>query len=172
MRSVLYPLLLSVCTSLMAQGAQESIDETPYRKTVEGFSAGFWLTKEESFFSDWDNSAPPELEVAREARRNEPLYTVVLFNNPGRTSEGRAEVTLDLILKYEDGSTTLELEDISCWSGSLGGEPRMLHLCPSYLALTMEAADPLGEYTARIVVRDHVKDVELELERQYILRKE
>jgi hypothetical protein len=138
---------------------------------TNGFGIQFALTEDESFFDNWDTPAPPHLRPISVARREVPIYTVVVFAGAGLRKEGTAAVTFDAIARKPDGSIYGEQKDIIGAQGVIDPSPKVLHLVQQYFAIRIEPKDPAGTYTVEVIVTDHVKKLQLRAVRKFTVEK-
>ena len=137
--------------------------DTPNMKSKNGFGAQLHLTQSAQFFDDWNKSGTPNLKTVEKVRRNVPLFSVILFVDPGTDSKGSADVTYDIVIRKPDGGIYGAQKGFVCLKGKDVGPAHSLHLAKERMGIQIDSQDPSGTYTVEIVVHDHMKKVELPL---------
>ncbi len=138
------------------------IADTDNVKAKDGFGAQLFLTESEKFFDDWNKPETPIISRVQKVRRNVPIYTVIVFADPGVDSAKRAKVNCHAIVRKPDGSVYGKL-DLVVWNGDYVVPPRNLQLAKDRIGIRIEPTDPAGMYTVEATVRDEIKKVELPL---------
>jgi hypothetical protein len=136
---------------------------TPGMKSKNGFGAALFLTENARIFEDWNKPETPKLTPVEKARRNIPIFTVILFTEPGTNTSGDANVTGDIIVRRPDGGIYGEQRNTVLWKHKYVAHSRGTQLSEGYLAIRIEPKDPAGTYTVEVIVRDHIKNVALTL---------
>ena len=149
----------------------KSAADTENRKSEKDFGAQLLLTEDEKFFNDWNKPETPNVSLADRARRNIPLFTVLIFSNPGLDKTESADVTADTTVSKPDGTVYAEHKDMVCWKGSYVAAPFSLQLSKSRLGIRIEPQDPAGTYSVEVAVHDNIKKVELKLHKTFIVEK-
>ncbi len=164
-------LLLTVSLTFVPLQAQpsdtwrkdgEPMADTDNAKSKDGFGAQLFLTESAEFFDDWNKPETPTLPLAKEARRNVPIFTVVLFVDPATDAARRAKVTCHVVVRRPDGTVYGE-GDLVGWDSPYAAPPHSLQLAQGSMGIRIEPDDPAGVYTVEATVRDEVKKVELPL---------
>ena len=142
------------------------VADTPNMKSKGGFGAQLFLTESAQFFEDWNKPETPKLTTLEgdKAHRNVPLFTAILFTDPGIDSEGSVDVTCDIVIRKPDGSIYGEQKGVLGWKGKYLVPPHNLQLTQGRMGIRIEPQDPSGTYTVEVIVRDNIKKVELSLE--------
>ena len=131
-------------------------------KSKDGFGAQLFLTASEKFFDNWNKPKTPKLLLAQDARRNVPIFTAILFVDPGTDTTKRAKVTCHVIVRKPDGTVYGE-DDFIGWDGKYVFPPHNLQLAEGRMGIRIEPDDPAGIYTVEATIRDEIKKVELRL---------
>jgi 2-oxo-4-hydroxy-4-carboxy--5-ureidoimidazoline (OHCU) decarboxylase len=162
-RSLLEVLLLGEDSNTWLKDGKRVAD-TPSMKSKNGFGAQLFLTESAQFFEDWNKSETPKLPTLEKdkAHRNVPLFTAILFVDPGLDATGLANVTCDIVVRKPDGSVYGEQRNIVGWKGKYL-VPHNLQLTQGRMGIRIEPQDPSGTYTVDVTVRDHIKKIELPL---------
>jgi hypothetical protein len=141
----------------------EPVADAPNMKSANGFGAQLFLTENAKFFEDWSKPETPKLTPLKTAHRNVPIFTAILFADPGLDAEGSADVTCDIIVRRPDGSIYGEQKDVIGWKGKYLVPAHNLQLTQGRMGIRIEPQDPSGTFTVEVIVRDHIKKVELSL---------
>ncbi|MEI6072661.1 MAG: hypothetical protein WCS31_12765 [Verrucomicrobiae bacterium] len=141
------------------------VADTPHMKSKNGFGAQLFLTESAQFFKDWNKPETPSLTTLKnnKAHRNVPLFSAVLFVDPGTDSNGSVDVTYDIVIRKPDGSIYGAQKDFVGLKGKCVVPAHALQLAQERMGIQIDSQDPSGTYTVEITVRDHMKKVELPL---------
>lgn len=118
-------------------------------KSENGFGVQMWIINDKSFFEDWNKPEPPNLEITQTAIKNEPVFIIFLFINPGLDEASKADVLADVIIKDPDGKVYGEFTDMEIWKGVYDAPRNSIQLGVGYLGLVIEGDEPLGVYKNR-----------------------
>lgn len=154
---------------LPAQGAEswqkegKAAPNTPSMKSKNGFGAQLFLTENAQVIQDWNKPEVPKITPVEKAQRSVPIFTVILFVEPGIDASGIANVTCDIVVRKPDGGIYGERKNTVVWKHKYLAHSRALQLSEGYMGIRIEPKDPSGTYTVEVVVRDHLKKVQLPL---------
>ncbi len=97
------------------------VTDTANMKSKNGFAAELFLTESAQFFEDWRKPETPKLTTLKKdkARRNVPIFTAILFADPGIDANGAADVTCDIVIRRPDGTVYGEQKDVVGWKASI-----------------------------------------------------
>lgn len=146
-----------------------SIADSPNMKSKGGFGAELLLTESTQFFDDWSKPEIPKLTTLEndKAHRNVPLFTAILFVDPGTDTNGSADIPCDIIVRKPDGSLYGEQRNVVCFKGKYIVPAHNLQLSQGRMGIRIEPQDPSGTYTVEATVYDHIKNVELPLRAKF-----
>ena len=141
------------------------VADTPNMKSKNGFGAQLYLTQSAQFFEDWNKPETPNLKMLEKnkAHRNVPLFSAILFVDPGIDSTGSVDVPYDILIRKPDGSIYGEQKDFVGLKGKYVVPAHALQLAKERMGIQIDSQDPSGTYTVEITVRDHIKKVVLSL---------
>jgi hypothetical protein len=172
-------LLITVllCLSLPAEDSHgwrkngKAIADTPNVKSKKGFGAQLFLTESAQFFEDWNKPETPKLKDLKDgkARRNVPIFTAILFADPGMDTNGSVDVTCDITVRKPDGNIYGEEKDVVGWKGKYSVPTHNLQLAQGRMGIRIEPQDPSGNYTVEVTVHDHIKKVKLPLKATFAI---
>ena len=147
--------------------------DTPNMKSKNGFGAQLYLTQNTQFFEDWNKPGTPNLTELKNnrAHRNVPLFSAILFVDPGLDSKGSVDVTYDIVIRKPDGSIYGEQKDFVGLKGKYVAPAHSLQLAKERMGIRIDSQDPSGTYTVEVIVRDHIKKVELPLKATFEVAK-
>jgi len=137
------------------------VADAPNMKSKNGFGAQLYLTQSTQFFEDWNKPGTPNLKVLEKARRNVPLFSAILFVDPGTDSKGSVDVTYDMVIRKPDGSVYGRQKNAVGLKGKHVVPAHDLQLAQERMGIQIDSQDPSGTYTVEVTVRDHIKKVEL-----------
>ena len=147
------------------------LSDEPFRRTKHGFGAALYLITDGEFFDRWDRPSPGatyQLNPVGELQRNQRFYTALLFSNALPRDDGVTEVSVDMTVLRPDGTVYASIPGLTGAKAPRG--PNDLKLADSFLKITIEDKDPLGEYRVRAVVHDKVRGVSIPLEARMFIR--
>jgi len=137
-------------------------------KSSKGFGAQLWVIDDARFFDQWNRPETPIIPMTRTAVRNEPVYIIILFLNPGLDSDSLADVTADITIRGPDGSVYGEFHDLEVWQRPYHAPQNAIQLAAGSLAIEIEDRDMLGWYTVKATVKDRKKKVNLTLHTTFL----
>jgi hypothetical protein len=155
--------------SLWRQDGKPSAD-TDSMKSKDGFGAQLFLIEDKEFFDNWNKPETPHLTPVVEARRNVPVYSVIIFAEPGIDKDGKAKVTCHVTARTPDGKVYGE-GDLNGWEDKYTVGSHALQLINGRMAIRIETDDPAGTYTVEATIRDKEKKVELPLKMTFKVAK-
>jgi len=147
------------------------LDDSEAHTSTNGFGAMLFLTEDEKMFANWDGPGGPHFKPVSVARRGVPVCTVLIFVGAGLKSDGKADVTFDVVVRKPDGSIYGKDKDMVGAQDQIDPAPRALQLARDYMGIRIEPKDPAGIYTVEVLVRDNVKKVELRLKQRFTVEK-
>jgi hypothetical protein len=170
MKSFAFTLAVVVLVGCFsAQGAEswqkdgKAARNTASMKSQNGFGAQLFLTENAKVFQDWNKPETPKITPVEKARRNVPILTVILFAEPGTDTAGNANVTCDIVVRKPDGEIYGQQKDTVVWRHKYLAHSHALQLSEGYMGIRIEPKDPSGTYTVEVIVRDHIKNIQLPL---------
>jgi len=139
---------------------------------TNGFGVQLFLVEGERFFADWEKpGAGVHINPVSVAKRGVPICTAVIFVGAGMKTDGKVDVTFDVVIRRPDGSVYGKEKDMIGAQDKIDPAPRALQLARDFEGIRIEPKDPAGVYTVEVVVKDHVKKVELHLVRKFTVEK-
>ena len=145
-------------------------EDTDYMKTMGGFAAQLQVISDQSFFKDWNKPGSfVSVPTTSHAEVNQPVFTIVLFANPGKGPDGKCHVTADLTIKTPAGKIYGGKKDANIWNGMPPTEENSLQLGVEYMGVTIEPQDPVGQYSVEVLIRDNVKHVSFSLVQHFFV---
>jgi hypothetical protein len=172
MKLTIIILLTTLISATMFGGDSDSwrkdgkpVADTPNMKSKNGFGAQLFLTESQQFFEDWNKPETPNLQTLEKdkAHRNVPVFTAILFVDPGTDASGSVDVTCDIVVRKPDGHVYGEQKDVVGWKGKYLVPAHNLQLTQGRMGIRIEPQDPSGTYTVEVIVRDNIKKIELPL---------
>ena len=139
---------------------------TSFSKANKGFGAQLHLINDESFFKNWEKPNPPAIKDIDKIQRGQKMWAIILFSGLGYDEKGAYDLTYDFYLIDPVGKERLLFKDVIGAKGEKGTPDNKIHLGASPLYLTFDQENVLGTYSIRVVVRDNVKKLNLDLLRK------
>jgi hypothetical protein len=146
----------------MAEGWQACAGR-PWYEIQKWFGAQLFLTENAQVFQDWNKPETPKITPVEKVRRNVPIFTVILFVEPGTDTTGVANVTCDIVVRKPDGGIYGQQKNTVLWRRKYLAHSHVLQLSEGYMGIRIEPKDPSGTYSVEVVVDDHIKNVHLPL---------
>jgi hypothetical protein len=144
----------------------EPIEDRDHQKARGGFGAMLLLIDDPKFFEDWKKPEPPTLKRIDKAKRMVPVHAAILFGGPATNSAGNAHVLCDVKVLKPDGTTYGEQTGLIGHKSKIASQKHLM-LAIERLVVRIEPHDPAGTYTVQAVVRDKIRNVDLELKQQF-----
>jgi hypothetical protein len=144
------------------------------RKSDGEFGAMLVVTdKLDQFLREWDKpddpSHPPYISRAKQAKRGDVVWAVVVFTNCAAGSDRLCRADVDFDIVRPDGSSYASHKAAELWHGP--PPPRhILQLSAARLGFQVELNDPLGTYTIRATALDRVANRKVTLEQKLDVR--
>jgi hypothetical protein len=130
----------------------------------DGFGALALSTPDyDGFMREWSRPTPPTLPTTSVAARGQRVTFMLIFHGCRAGPDGNCNVTADFSILQPDGRPYGETQTAPIWRGP-AVEDQSLRLAESGPALIVEPADPMGIWTIRARVTDHVRGVTVEVE--------
>lgn len=146
---------------------EKPVPDSDNMKSKDGFGVQMWIIKDESFFDDWNKPETPNLTFTKTAIRNEKVFIIFLFINPGRNQSSKADVVADVLIKDPNGKVYGKFTDIEIWQ-RIDNTPRnSIQLGVGHLGLVIEDGEQLGTYKVEAEVKDRIKNVSLKLQTEF-----
>src|SRR6185369_11649677 len=108
-------LLATVATAQWKKG-DESIPDTPDRKSVNGFGAHLLVVENpQAFVEEWQKPETPKINPVSEVKRGVIIGAFVLFARCKPDPQGRCNSKVDYTVYKPDGSIYAEHKDQPLW---------------------------------------------------------
>ena len=177
----LRPLLLlaSLCMLLAAtqsapgqwKGNGERAENAPDRKAVGGFGSHLMVVEKPlEFIKEWLKPETPQIKTASKVKPGTPLGVIVLFAGCKPDARGVCNAEVDYAIYKPDGTPYAARTAQPLWKEQAPPPPN-IQLGRAILSLSMNKADPAGEYKVKAEVRDLNANVSFELETKFTLAK-
>ena len=144
---------------------------------VRGFGAQFWVTTEPHIFLNWSPGGVSNLNPVDQVGRGVPRYFPIFFVNPGirramqPTGETilLADVAYQIVILRPNGTIYSNSRERTGWD-SIAPPARTTNLIANVPKLVLTQLDPAGIYTVIVFVRDRLRNVEIRMEKRFILK--
>ncbi|MFC3816464.1 hypothetical protein [Lysobacter sp. GCM10012299] len=148
------------------------LPDTGTAKSRDGFSASVLITPDKDWQEKW-NTPPetvPKFSTAKEVSLGGEIFILTFLANPKVDGQGMTDVACDFIVVRPDGSDSTRDLDMPCFKGKLLGDPTSVYLSAAVLKFVAEPADPRGEWSVAITVKDRLRGVEIPLRTAFVVR--
>lgn len=156
---LLVPLVIEVALSQGTTWKDEhgnSIPESPSQKSDDGFGGWLITTVDSDWEAKWNTpyGNTPQFNVASKISVGEKVTTLVLFTNALTDEGGIVHVRCDLRVIRPDGTTSVDVEDVECYRGPIGGDPYALRMTIATIEFVGEPTDPIGDWVTEVTLTD------------------
>ncbi len=163
-------LLLGTVATAQWKKGDESIPDTPDRKSVNGFGAHLLVVENpRAFVEEWQKPETPQINPVSEVKRGVLIGAFVLFARCKPDPQGRCNSKVDYTIYKPDGTVYAERKEQPLWDE----EPppgANIQLSKAILGISMEKNDPVGEYKVKAKVADLNAQISFELETKFKLQ--
>jgi len=158
-------------------GAKDSPIEVQELSVTDGFGAQFWIIPDDTITGRWFQMDVHKIRAVSSTRKNRPVVIALYFVN-ARQNEGFVRqgsevvkmqlinVTFDLHVIRPDGVEE-KYRDLHAWQG-VAPPPYLLHIAKAKATITFDV-EPAGPYRIQVVVHDHFRKTNINLERRLIV---
>jgi len=170
---VLVVASLAYSTLLFAQSSDqhwqnskgENVENETNIKSKNNFGAQLLLTDDKDYMKKWEQPADGfYVHAVHTAIRKQPIFTLITFVNPGVDENGVCNISADVVVKTPDGKVYgEEIKEGDCWQNMPAPPAGNIQLSKFSMGIVIEEIDPPGRYTVNVVVKDKVKNTELQL---------
>lgn len=114
-------------------------------------------TDPDRLFANWNRpGAAVNVGATQTMKRNQAIVTVIIFTGCAPNASGFCNVTVDFETVSPSGAIYDRTVGAKVWVGRAPPRGRSLELSEGALGLRVEDKDPLGPYTVRAAITDHV----------------
>jgi hypothetical protein len=122
-------------------------------------------TDPEGLMRQWAVPTPRvNLTAARQMRRNQPIFTFIIFKGCRRDAAGACNVVARFEVFDPTGKPYNPPQDAEVWVAKPAPPVGVYQLSVGALGIGIEDGEPLGRYTVRATVTDKVSGVSLRTE--------
>lgn len=142
-------------------------------RSKDGFAGSLVITPDEDWQEKWSTpvNVTPSFNTADVVRYGKKLFILTLFANPKLDQAGNADVRCDFELISPAGKVELSKKAMSCYAGKIKGNPHNMYLSAPVIGFSGDPGDAAGTWTAKVVLRDAIRGVELPLRATFELKK-
>jgi len=148
------------------------VPDSEYRKSMHGFGAQLLVIDDDSLFENWDKPETPNLSITDTAIRNQPVFVIFLFINPGTDNSSNANVNAEVTIKSPDGKIYGHFKDMEIWQRAYPFPVNTIQLAVGNLGIKIEDDEPLGRYTIEAKIYDKIKDITLNLKNEFTAKEQ
>jgi hypothetical protein len=177
-------LLSAALASLLLTGPAQSqssfwrdstgkpVAETESMKSKNDFAGSLLATTDEDWEKKW-NTPPetkPNFNKAGTVPYGKKVFILTFVANPKLDQLGNANVRCDLQISSPMGKVALAQKDMACLAGQIKGNPYNLRLSAPIITFSGDPGDSPGIWVVEVVLRDAVRNVELQLRTTFVLK--
>lgn len=138
--------------------------QTDSIKSEKGFGAQLLITDDKEYIEKWkDPEGPFKLHTVNIALRNQTVFILIIFANPGVNEKGMCDITVDFRITRPDGTISRDMKDSDCWRNMPPPPPGNIQLGKTSIGIGIDDKDLTGRWTIEAVVKDRVKNAALRL---------
>jgi len=164
------PLPLMLCVALTAAVPAVAAD-TPGARQDTASAGGLTVVQfanpdPQAVLAAWTNpdATGVHLKTDRRGRRDQPIYTFVLFRGCTTDKDGACTLTADYEVMDPKGQPYVQKKGVRTWIAKPPAPAPEYTLATGYLGLVVEHKDSPGPYTVRMTLTDQVSGVVLHTE--------
>jgi hypothetical protein len=117
-------------------------------------------TDANKLLAEWQKSTPGvRFETSAQMRKNQPIFTFIVFKGCTPDAAGRCNVTADFQMIDPAGKSYGEQKDTPVWVNLPPAPNYNLQLSSAYLGIVIENKDLTGPYEVRTAITDHVSGI-------------
>ena len=141
-------------------------------KTVRGFSGRLIVTSDLDWETKWENAKDslPQFTPANDVFIGSKLAILTFYSNPGVNKKNEIKVLCDIKVIRPDGSVSINMQDATCGTGKLQGNPRNIFLSSQVIHYVGDKKDPPGIWVVEVTLKDRVNGTDIPLKTQFHLR--
>lgn len=126
------------------------------------------LIEDETVFKRWFTPQGNIIHPVARAKRGIPIFTAILFKNPGVDENGLCNVTYDIVVRRPDNKIYGEIKDLIGWNAKRIDHPEAMYLGTQYMGVRIEPEDPSGNYTFEVHVKANVRQIHVSLKHRFL----
>ena len=167
--SVVCLLLFSGLCFGQGQPEDKKANDTPERKSVNGFGVHLVIVKDpQAFIREWLKPQTPKIDAAKKTKAGEPLGVIILFAGC-KESSGTCDSEVDYTIYKPDGSIFVQRLKQPLWKESPPPRPN-IQLGRAILAFRFPKGQPTGQYKINAQLRDNNANTTIDLVTQIELK--
>lgn len=141
-------------------------------QTKNGFGAMLFFTEDLGFPKKFhDGGGDIRLDATTHVTVGKPFLMIVNFFGPGLNGAKEPQLAMDIMISKPDGTSYLNAEGAEVWAGKYNYSPSSFQLANSIVKITIDPGDPVGTYNVKVRIKDAIKEVEIALEKDFIVTK-
>jgi len=139
--------------------------------TKDGFGSMLCFTEDLEFPKKFHEGGNITLDATTNVSVGKPFLMVVTFFGPGLPESKEPQLTMDILISKPDGTKYMKAEGAEVWFGQYRYSESSIQLANSIVKITIEPGDPIGSYKAEVKIKDAIKNVEIDLEKEFTVTK-
>ena len=163
---ILTVFLLGICS---VNSCWSEVSEEP--QTKDGFGSMLCFTEDLEFPKKFHEGGDIRLDATTNVSVGKPFLMVVIFFGPGLPESKEPQLTMDILISKPDGTKYMKAEGAEVWFGQYRYSESSIQLANSIVKITIEPGDPIGSYKAEVKIKDAIKNVEIDLEKEFTVTK-
>lgn len=141
----------------------EKVENETSIKSKNNFGAQLLLTDDKDYMKKWQRPTDGfYIQSVRSAIRKQPIFILIIFANPGVDAKGLCNVSADIAITDPNGKLYGEIKDGDCWQNMPAPAAGNIQLSKFSMDIVIEEKDSSGRYTVNAVVKDKVKNTQLQ----------
>jgi len=140
------------------------VDGKTSMKSKDGFGSQLLITNDKDYLKKWKQPTGPfHLHTVKSALRDQPMFILIVFANPGVDKEGLCDISADFTVIDPHGKLYGDIKDKNCWQKMPPPPVGNIQLSKAAMRIVIRKEDASGKYLVNAIVKDHVKGTELKL---------
>ncbi len=162
------PLKLAAAVALAAAAVPAFAADAPAVRPNVATSGAFTAVQfanpdPQAVLEAWTNptAAGVQLKTDTRGRRDQPIYTFVIFRGCRTDAAGACTVTADFEVEDPTGKPYVQQKSVRSWVNKPPAPAPNFTLATGYMGLVVERKDVAGPYTVRMTLTDQVSGISL-----------
>jgi hypothetical protein len=148
-----------------------SADTALTPQTKDGFGAMLFFTEDLDFPKRFYAGGEITLDATTQVTVGKPFLMIVNFFGPGLSDSHEPQLAMDILISKPDGTEYMKAEGAQVWAGKYPFSASSTQLADAIVKITIEPGDPIGTYKAEVKLKDTIKKVEVDLEKEFTVTK-
>ena len=160
-------LVLGVSLVVLPAAADDAPAGRPNMASSGAFTAVQFANPDpQAVLEAWTNPTPAGVQLRTDdrGRRDQPIYTFVIFRGCRTDAAGNCTLTADFEVEDPTGKPYVQQKSVRTWVNKPPAPAPNYTLATGYMGLVVERKDMAGPYKVRMTLTDRVSGISLHTE--------